>query len=254
MLKSSTAVLATQDIVATIDFYKSILGFGASWTWGGEPPTFGSASCGGVTLMFILEPELAKVVEGHQHWIVVEDIDSLYAQHLEKGAPILEPIEDKSWGFREYTVVDPSGYHLRFAEEISLKAQPSAPFPEGVRIERRLPTSDEYRAVAGREFYQGNVLDGILEHSWSGAVALDPANRVVGTVRIMQDAPGWFSIWDVAVLPDWQGQRIGSEMMKDAMAAIQEASPGANVFLFTYKHEFYERFGFAKETVSMRRL
>jgi uncharacterized circularly permuted ATP-grasp superfamily protein len=47
--------------------------------------------------------------------------------------------------------------------------------------------------------------------------------------------------------------RIADFFMK-LREAIQEASPGANVFLFTYKHEFYERFGFAKETVSMRRL
>ncbi|MFO0769047.1 MAG: GNAT family N-acetyltransferase [Nitrospiraceae bacterium] len=71
---------------------------------------------------------------------------------------------------------------------------------------------------------------------------------------MMHDAPGWFSIWDVAVVPDWQGQRIGSTMMHEALEMIREASPGAIVHLFTYKHGFYERLGFAKETVSMRRL
>ena len=70
----------------------------------------------------------------------------------------------------------------------------------------------------------------------------------------MCDAPGWFSIWDVAVVPEWQAQRIGSTMMKEALEMIREASPGAIVHLFTYKHGFYERLGFTKETACIRRL
>jgi hypothetical protein len=43
-------------------------------------------------------------------------------------------------------------------------------------------------------------------------------------------------------------------MLEEALAMIREASPGAIVYLFTYKHGFYERLGFAKELVSMLRL
>jgi ribosomal protein S18 acetylase RimI-like enzyme len=69
----------------------------------------------------------------------------------------------------------------------------------------------------------------------------------------MMDAAGWFSIWDVAVLPEWQAHQIGSTMVKEALEIIHETSPGATVFLFTTKHGFYERLGFSKESVSLRR-
>ncbi len=41
----STAIFASAGILATLDDYKGVLGFGSSWTWG-EPPTFDSASMG----------------------------------------------------------------------------------------------------------------------------------------------------------------------------------------------------------------
>ena len=58
---SSTAIFASSDIVATLAFYKDVLGFESTWTWG-EPPTFGSVSMGGVSIMFNLQPELAAKV------------------------------------------------------------------------------------------------------------------------------------------------------------------------------------------------
>ncbi|MBA3726863.1 MAG: VOC family protein, partial [Armatimonadetes bacterium] len=98
---SSTAIFASSDIEATLAHYKDVLGFEASWTWG-NPPSFGSASMGGVSIMFNLQPDLAARVGGHQHWIKVDDADELYRFHQAKRAKIVEGIEDKPWGVREY--------------------------------------------------------------------------------------------------------------------------------------------------------
>jgi ribosomal protein S18 acetylase RimI-like enzyme len=250
VVTSSTPIFACADIETTLAFYKDVLGFTASWTWG-DPPTFGSASWGAVTIMFSLQPDLARQVTGHQHWINVEHVDDLHAKHLERGAFIVSPIEDKPWGRREYTVQDPNGYHLRFAGDPAQAVAPSTSFPEGVKIVRRKPTEDEHLRVAASTFYQQGVPEGVLDRTWQGVVALSPSGDAIGTVRIVYDAPGWFSIWDVAVLPEWQGQRIGAAMMKEAIEIVREASPGAWVYLFTYKHAFYERLGFTKESVSM---
>jgi ribosomal protein S18 acetylase RimI-like enzyme len=253
VVNSSTPIFATSDIVATIAFYVDVLGFQSSWTWG-DPPTFGSASWGSVSIMFNLQPELSKRIEGHQHWISVDYVDDLYAQHLERGALIVSPIEDKPWGRREYVVQDPNGYHLRFAGDPAQPSKPSTPFPVGVKIIQRMPTAEEYRHVAGSAFYKDEVRVEILDQTWRAVLALSPEGEVIGTARIINDAPGWYSIWDVAVLPDWQGQRIGEAMMKEAIEVIREAAPTAIVYLFTFKHGFYERLGFSKESVSMLRL
>lgn len=253
MITGGTPIFASADILASLRFYKEVIGFESSWTYG-NPPTFGSVSNGPVTIMFCLQPELAKLVSGHQHWVSVDDADETYAQHLERGAKIVSEIEDKPWGAREYTVEDPSGYHLRFAGPQSSAVAPSKPFPAGVTIERRLPTPNEYASIAGQAFYHDGVSLEVLEGSWSGAVALGPDGAAIGMARIMKDAPGWFSIWDVAVQPEWQGNRIGQRVMEAALAAIRADSPGAWVYLFTYKQGFYERLGFGKESVTMRKV
>jgi len=250
---NSTAIFACSDLLATIAYYKEVLGFEASWTWG-EPPSFGSAYVGGVSIFFNVNPELAARVKGHQHWISVDGVDALYELHKAKGAKIVSEIADRPWDFREYVVEDLNGYHLRFAQLSSGAVPPSEPFPEGVKIERRKPTPEEFFAVTGPTFGHKEPMPELLERTWNGVVALSPGGEVIGVLRIMWDAAGWFSIWDVAVVPRWQAKRIGSKIMKEALELIREASPGANVHLFTFKRGFYERLGFKEEKVSIRRV
>ncbi len=204
--------------------------------------------------MFNVQPEVAARVRGHQHWIKVDDPDELYRLHNSNHANIVSAIEDKPWGFREYVVEDINGYHLRFAGPPSTAAPKSKPFPANVTIERRKPTEEEFGRVTAAAFDQKEPNPAMLENTWNGVVARSPSGETIGVLRIMQDAAGWFSIWDVAVLPEWQAQRIGSAMMKEALDMIQQISPGAIVFLFTFKHGFYERLGFGIEKVSLRRV
>ncbi len=250
MVSGSTAIFAAADIAATVDYYKNVLGFDSSWTWG-EPPTFAGVSWGGMNLMFNLQPDLAAKVAGHEHWINADDVDQLYEQHRERGAKIVSPIEDKPWGVREYTVEDPNGYRLRIAGPL-VPTKKSSALPDGVRVERRKPTEEEFAAVTAQAFGSASP-SGSLERTWQGVVALSAEGKAIGVARIMYDAPGWFSVWDVAVLPDWQGRRVGTAVMQEALAAVRQESPGANVYLFTFKHGFYERLGFEKGPVSMRK-
>jgi uncharacterized glyoxalase superfamily protein PhnB len=105
-------------VAATIKFYREKLGFTKDWVWD-DPPTYGGVQWADVDLMFHLNPELAKNVEGHQHYFFVKGVDDLYARHQQNGVSIISPLERKPWGQREYTVRDPNGYHLRFGEKVS---------------------------------------------------------------------------------------------------------------------------------------
>jgi len=253
MLTGSMPILVAADVSATADFYVKVLGFTPGWLWG-DPPTVGAVAWGMVSVMFSQISELVGKVEGHQHWFDVEDVDTLYASHLERGAMIVSEIEDKPWGRREYTVRDPNGYHLRFAGFIGYVPKGSKGLPDGVVVATRMPTVEEFQEVAGREFYKDGVPAGFLARTWQGVVATSPDGEAIGVVRIMYDSPGWFSIWDVAVHPDWQGQKVGTAMMEAALEIIRQESPGAFVHLFTFKHAFYERLGFGKESVTMRKV
>lgn len=245
-------IFAASDIPATVEFYKEVVGCNGGWMYG-DPPAFGGASLGGASFYFALMPELAAQIEGHQHWVNVNDVDKLYSDHLERGADVISPIEDKPWGFREYTVRDLNGYHLRFTGNPARESKGTGVFPEGVKIERRLPTRDEFATVTDAAFGPDQHRADTLANSWNGVVAFGPDAEAVGVVRIMHDADGWFSVWDVAVLPDWQGQRIGSAMMQAALELVSQDSPGAAVYLFTMKGEFYERLGFEKKSLHQRR-
>lgn len=204
--------------------------------------------------MFSIQPEVAAHTQGLQHWFKVENVNELYQRHIDRGAKIISPIDDRPWGVREYVVEDPNGYHLRFAGPLEAHVEPSTPLDENVVIQRRLPTVAEYQALSEQVFDRKDAPSSVLERTWKGIVCTNDSGEAIGMVRVMYDAPGWFSIWDVAVLPAWQGKRIGQNMMKEALAMIHEESPGSFVFLFTFKHGFYEKIGFDIDSVSMRKV
>jgi len=47
--------------------------------------------------------------------VMVSDVDRLWTLVNEVGAPVLIPIEDRYYGLRDFTIVDPDGFGVRFA-------------------------------------------------------------------------------------------------------------------------------------------
>jgi uncharacterized glyoxalase superfamily protein PhnB/GNAT superfamily N-acetyltransferase len=246
-----------RDVRETIAFYRDILGGRGEWLWE-DPPTFGGIRLGDVHLMFCLDPQLATRVEGHQHHFFVEAVDTLHESHAKAGAEILSPIENKPWGIREYTVRDPNGYHLRFSgpPKYERPATSSETMPAQIRIERRMATWDEYRELhLAVGWDETRAEPSVLDRSCFGCVAVEEGTgATVGMLRMMNDAHEWYSIWDVMVRPHYQAMRIGTAMIEAALAHVREVSPGALVYLFTHKPQFYEKLGFKNETCSMIRL
>jgi len=257
MLKTSQAIFAVRDVKEAVAFYRDVLGFTSHWFWG-DPVSFGGAGWGDVHVMFHQQPHIAAHIEGHEHAFNADDIDGLHEKHCAAGANIVGPIGNKPWGIREYTVRDPNGYHLRFGGPTKYERPATATesMPTFIRIVPRRPTWEEYSAIQtdigwGKSPQSYDIAGRSLMHF----VAIDQrSERVIGTTRVMHDADGWYSIWDVAVMKDFQNQRIGSALMEAAVAAIKAVSPTAIIYLFTMKHGFYERLGFHTDTVTMKRL
>ena len=112
-------ILACTDIEETIAFYADRLGFEREWVWG-DPPEDGGVRRGEVQLYFMRSPQLAQGCRGREVMLFVEDVDALHAEHVRRGAPIAEALRDEPWGLREYSVMDPHGHRLRFAESLEL--------------------------------------------------------------------------------------------------------------------------------------
>ncbi len=258
MISRSEPIFAVRDVVETLAFYRDVLGGRGEWMYG-EPPAFAGIRLGKVQLCFHHQPELAENVAGHEHFLFSEDVDELHAQHLAAGAPVVEPIENKPWGLREYVVRDPNGYRLRIHGPPAHEkpADASDTLPETVTIESRLPTFEEYQALKRSvdwetEHDRPDVLSGCC----AGVTAVDETtSRAIGMARATRDAPRWFGVWDVVVDPAHQHRRVGSAVMERLLADLRGLAPaGANVFLFTFHGPFYEHFGFNDQPCHILRL
>jgi GNAT superfamily N-acetyltransferase len=74
-------------------------------------------------------------------------------------------------------------------------------------------------------------------------------NRTIGMARVMQDGLQAL-VMDVAVLPAYQKQGIGKEMMKRVMAYLDSISRDGGVFVNLMsalgRESFYQQFGFER--------
>lgn len=247
----SEAIFAVRDVPAAVKYYRDVLGFECEWRWG-EPPTFGGIRFGKIGIMFCLQPELAAKIEGHQHAFMLTGVDALHKKHAANGAEIVEPLESKPWGLREYTVRDLNGYWLRFGEHSDPHAGKSSEALDGsshIRIIERGLTLEEFtrlnHAVKWTQYTHFEAVPAALKNTIYAVVAMD-GETAIGAARIIGDG-STFYIQDVMVHPDYQRKRIGTAMMDKLMQYLQRHAPPLSfIGLFTGRNlgAFYERWGF----------
>ena len=98
--------LPVSDLADAVEFYTTKLGFRLGFLWG-EPAFFAGISLGEVEIFLREEtpaPNAGAVV------FMVGDADALYEFHLANGVEVVEPIEDREYGIRDYAVKDMYGY------------------------------------------------------------------------------------------------------------------------------------------------
>lgn len=114
--------LFVADLQASLDFYVRILGCKIGEQ---EPNGYTTIHCGRVTLALNIQ---ANIPEDHPVYIHqgerpgrgvelmfwVKDLARLYVRVKEKGWPISEKLQDQPWGLRDFCLIDPDGYFLRF--------------------------------------------------------------------------------------------------------------------------------------------
>lgn len=81
-------------------------------------------------------------------------------------------------------------------------------------------------------------------------IAAKDGDKTVGTARLVSDGSYTALIKDVLVLPEYQGQGIGTAMMTQIMAFLKSLlKPGYSIQIDLMaakgKEEFYEKFGFS---------
>jgi uncharacterized glyoxalase superfamily protein PhnB len=96
--------LPVADVERAQEHYRDVLGFEIGWLYPAKE--IGAVSRSNVAIFFRKrKPPFEPAV----HWVFAEDIDATYEELMSLGANIVEPLERKPWGLRQFTVKDPDG-------------------------------------------------------------------------------------------------------------------------------------------------
>jgi len=101
--------LPVADVENAQRYYRDVLGFEIGWLYPGKE--IGSVSRGTVAIFFRRRQE---PFEPAVHWVFAEDIDATYEEFRSLGSKIVEPLEKKPWGLRQFTVEDLDGNRFYF--------------------------------------------------------------------------------------------------------------------------------------------
>ena len=96
--------LPVVDVERAQQHYRDALGFEIGWLYPGKG--IGAVSRGNIAIFF---RKRDLPFEPAVHWVFAHDIDASYAEMLSSGANIVEPLETKPWGLRQFTVKDLDG-------------------------------------------------------------------------------------------------------------------------------------------------
>ncbi len=116
------AFLLADDMVATIAFYRDVLGFTLNGSFG-DPPEWCHLSRDSAELMFLwYPPHDHGPNDDHEHpsptmtgmiYLYADDIDALY-ESVKQRWEIADELGPRPHGMREFDVFDPNGYRVRF--------------------------------------------------------------------------------------------------------------------------------------------
>jgi ribosomal protein S18 acetylase RimI-like enzyme len=102
--------------------------------------------------------------------------------------------------------------------------------------------------LGGMGFHEAFVHRKALENSASVVFVLDQS-KLVGFGRAISDGAYQAAIYDVAVLPDYQGKGVGRLIIDKIIQSL----PGCNFILYSApgKEKFYEKLNFRKLKTGM---
>jgi uncharacterized glyoxalase superfamily protein PhnB len=97
--------LPVADVERAQQHYRDAFGFEIGWLYPGKE--IGAVSHSDMGPIFFRQRK--SPFEPAVHWVFAEDIDASYQELKSSGANIVDPLEKKPWGLRQFTVKDLDG-------------------------------------------------------------------------------------------------------------------------------------------------
>jgi uncharacterized glyoxalase superfamily protein PhnB len=136
-LWAAVPVLSVDDLVAALDYYRRVLGFGQNWIWG-DPPELASVCRDRIELNLAQRGKLGPA-GASQVYLQLIGIDAIWDELTRAGATIETPIADRVYGMRDFSVRDESGNRIDFGEPLE---SVRAPRPSASDLKVFVPAKD----------------------------------------------------------------------------------------------------------------
>jgi catechol 2,3-dioxygenase-like lactoylglutathione lyase family enzyme len=118
-LRAHAFVLAVPDLDSSVRYFVNALGFRPEWRDGDN---WQSLVRDEVRLMLGHCPDALPPSDLGDHsyfaYLMVDDVDVLYREFVDRGAIILHAPSDKPWGRREMAIATPDGHRMIIARPI----------------------------------------------------------------------------------------------------------------------------------------
>lgn len=132
-------ILYASSIEQSVAFYQEHLGFELRFAMTGDGGRMVHASLvkDAVTIMLgykEAEHPDQRLGGGAVLYTYVDDVDGYFEQVVAAGTALTEALTDQYWGDRTFTVTDPDGYVLTFAQTVRAFDPSNAPVPAGAVV------------------------------------------------------------------------------------------------------------------------
>jgi uncharacterized glyoxalase superfamily protein PhnB len=99
-----TPELPVENVELAQQHYRDVLGFEVGWLYPG-----GDIGAVSRDQFAIFLRKRDRPFEPAVHWVFAAELDETYAELRSRGARIVEPLEKKPWGLRQFTLEDIDG-------------------------------------------------------------------------------------------------------------------------------------------------
>ena len=111
-------VLAVKELKTANDYFVNQLGFAHDFSAPGwEFLSFGEFK----VMLGECADEMTAEATGNHSWFahcLVENVDEVYQELVERGAKVLTMIGTRPWGIRDFTIVTPDGHRIVYGQSM----------------------------------------------------------------------------------------------------------------------------------------
>lgn len=100
--------LPVLDVAKAQAYYRDVLGFEIAWTL--EDKSMGAVARNGMAIFFAKKTDPTPT----RHWLFAAEIEATYLEMKARNANIVDDIENKPWGLRQFTIEDLDDHRFTF--------------------------------------------------------------------------------------------------------------------------------------------